>query len=104
MALALPETWQPPAAVEAAELVDPVESARAAGLRYVADLTPGIRRRRVGEGFGYSASDGRPIRDAETLGRIKRLGIPPPRTDVWICPDPRGHLQATGPRARGRRH
>src|SRR5438552_2760071 len=103
MALALPETWQPPAAVEAAELVDPVESARAARLRYVADLSPGIRRRRVGKGFGYAASDGRPIRDAETLGRIRRLAIPPAWTDVWICPDPRGHLQATGRDARGRK-
>src|SRR3989440_12911739 len=103
MALALPETWQPPAAVEAAELVDPVESARAAGLRYVADLTPGIRRQRVGKGFDYTASDGRPIRDAGTLGRIKRLAIPPAWTDVWICPDPRGHLQATGRDARGRK-
>ena len=103
MALALPETWQPPAAVQAAELVDPVESARAAGLRYVADLTPGIRRRRIGKGFGYTASDGRPIGDPETLGRIKSLAIPPAWTDVWICPDPRGHLQATGRDARGRK-
>src|SRR5207302_9861619 len=103
MALALSETWQPPAAVEAAELVDPVESARAAGLRYVADLTPVIRRRRVGKGFAYRASDGRPIGDPETLGRIKRLAIPPAWTDVWICPDPRGHLQATGRDARGRK-
>src|SRR5437868_12349644 len=103
MALALSEAWQPPAAVEAAELVDPVESARAAGLRYVADLTPGIRRRRVGKGFAYRASDGGPIGDPETLGRIKRLAIPPAWTDVWICPDPRGHLQATGRDARGRK-
>jgi DNA topoisomerase-1 len=103
MALALPETWQPPAAVDVAELVDPVESARAAGLRYVSDLTPGIRRRRVGKGFQYIATDGRPIREAESLGRIKRLAIPPAWSDVWICPDPRGHLQATGRDARGRK-
>jgi DNA topoisomerase-1 len=103
MALAVPKTWQQPAAVDAAELVDPVESARAAGLRYVSDLIPGIRRMRVGKGFRYTASDGRPIRDAETLGRIKRLAIPPAWTDVWICPDPRGHLQATGRDARGRK-
>jgi DNA topoisomerase-1 len=104
MALALPpETWQAPAAVDAAELVDPIESARAAGLRYVSDLTPGIRRTRAGKGFRYSASDGRPIRDAETLGQIKRLAIPPAWTDVWICPDPRGHLQATGRDARDRK-
>jgi DNA topoisomerase-1 len=103
MALAPAETWQPPAAADAAELVDPVESARAAGLRYVSDLAPGIRRRRVGKGFGYTDRDGRPIHDAETLERIKRLVIPPAWTDVWICPDPRGHLQATGRDARGRK-
>src|SRR5712692_10241698 len=103
MVLALPQTWQPPAAADAAELVDPVESARAAGLRYVSDLTPGIRRTRAGKGFRYTGSDGHPIRDAESLGRIKRLAIPPAWTDVWICPDPRGHLQATGRDARGRK-
>jgi DNA topoisomerase-1 len=102
MALALPETWQPPAAADAADLVDPVESARAAGLRYVSDLTPGIRRTRAGKGFRYTGSDGRPI-DAETRGRIKHLVIPPAWTDVWISPDPRGHLQATGRDARGRK-
>jgi DNA topoisomerase-1 len=103
MALALEERWQAPSAAEAAELVDPVESARAAGLRYVSDLTPGTRRIRVAKGFRYRASDGRPIRDAETLARIKHLAIPPAWTDVWICPDPRGHLQATGRDARGRK-
>ena len=103
MALALSQTWQPPAAVDAAELVDPVESARAAGLRYVSDLTPGIRRTRAGRGLRYTGSDGRPIRDVETLARIKRLAIPPAWTDVWICPDARGHLQATGRDARGRK-
>ena len=100
MTLALPQSWQPHVCADPSELV---ESARAAGLRYVSDLTPGIRRRRVGKGFGYTASGGRPIRDAETLGRIKRLAIPPAWTDVWICPDPSGHLQATGRDARGRK-
>jgi len=103
MALAVPETWQPPAAVDAAALVDPVDSARAAGLRYVSDLTPGIRRVRTGKGFRYTAPTGQPIRDAGILGRIKRLAVPPAWTDVWICPDPRGHLQATGRDARGRK-
>src|SRR6202035_1451546 len=79
------------------------ESARAAGLRYVSDLTPGIRRARAGNGFRYIGSDGNPIRDAETLGRIKRLAVPPAWTDVWICRDPRGHLQATGRDARRRK-
>ena len=63
MALALPQTEPPPAAVDAAEAVDPVESARAAGLRYVSDLTPGIRRERAGNEFRYTGSDGHPIRD-----------------------------------------
>jgi len=103
MALAVPETWQQRPAVDATELVDPVESARVAGLRYVSDQSPGIRRKRVGKAFSYLASDGHTIRDAETIRRIKRLAIPPAWTDVWICPDPRGHLQATGRDARGRK-
>jgi DNA topoisomerase-1 len=103
MALAVPETWQRRPAVDATELVDPVESARAAGLRYVSDQSPGIRRKRVGKAFSYLASDGHTIRDAETIRRIKGLAIPPAWIDVWICPDPRGHLQATGRDARGRK-
>jgi DNA topoisomerase-1 len=88
---------------DAAELVAPAESARAAGLRYVFDQSPGIRRKRVGKAFTYLDGDGRTIRDAETIRRIKSLAIPPAWTDVWICPDPRGHLQATGRDARGRK-
>src|SRR4030088_2854705 len=103
MALAVPESWQPGPSAEAAELVDPVESARAAGLRYVFDQSPGIRRKRVGKAFTYMDGDGRTIRDAETIRRIKSRAIPPAWTDVWICPDPRGHLQATGRDARGRK-
>src|SRR6202045_4487909 len=103
MALVLPQTWQAPVPADAAEAVEPVESALAAGLRYVSDLTPGIRRARARNGFRYSGSDGHPIHDAETLGRIKRLAVPPAWTDVWISPDPRGHLQATGRDARGRK-
>jgi DNA topoisomerase-1 len=103
MALALPESWQAPAVADSAQLVDPVESARAAALRYVSDLSPGIRRKRAGTAFSYVATDGRIIREPETLRRIKRLVIPPAWTDVWICPHPRGHLQATGRDARGRK-
>jgi len=103
MALAVPETWQRSPAVEAAELVDPVASARAAGLRYVSDQSPGIRRKRVGKAFTYLASDGRTIRDGEIIRRVKSLAIPPAWTDVWICLDARGHLQATGRDARGRK-
>jgi DNA topoisomerase-1 len=103
MALAVPESWQPGPSAEAAELVDPVESARAAGLRYVSDQSPGFQRKRVGKAFTYLAADGRTIRDPETIRRIKSLAIPPAWTDVWICPDPRGHLQATGRDARRRK-
>ncbi len=84
-------------------ITDPVESARAAGLRYVNDAKPGIQRKRCGKSFRYIDPDGKPVRDAETLGRIKSLAIPPAWTDVWICPNPNGHLQATGRDARGRK-
>jgi DNA topoisomerase I len=83
--------------------VDPAESARAAGLRYVYDDRPGIRRVRAGKGFRYVGPDGRAVRDAETLKRIRSLVIPPAWTDVWICPVPNGHLQASGRDARGRK-
>jgi DNA topoisomerase I len=85
------------------DVVDPVASAAVAGLHYVADAAPGIRRRRVGKGWTYTAPDGSRVRDAAALGRIKSLAIPPAWTDVWICPDRRGHLQATGRDARGRK-
>jgi DNA topoisomerase-1 len=103
MAVAVSENWQPSLSADVGELVDPVASARAAGLRYVSDQSPGWRRKRVGKGFTYLDSGGRTLRDAGTVGRIKRLAIPPAWTDVWICPDPRGHLQATGRDARGRK-
>jgi len=103
MALAVRRSWKPPPALDPAELVDPVESARAAGLRYVSDVSPGIRRKHAGKAFTHIAPDGRTIRDRETIRRIKRLAIPPAWTDVWICPDPRGHLQATGRDGRGRK-
>src|SRR5438309_6459576 len=82
---------------------DPVEAARAANLRHVSGTRPGIRRRRSGSGFTYLDPDGRPIRDEETLGRIRSLAVPPAWTDVWICADARGHIQATGRDARGRK-
>jgi DNA topoisomerase-1 len=84
-------------------VVDPAEAARAAGLRYVVDAMPGIRRRKAGKRFAYLDPDGRPVEDEETLARIKALAIPPAWTDVWICPSPRGHVQATGRDARGRK-
>ncbi|HEY2915839.1 MAG TPA: hypothetical protein VGI98_01360 [Candidatus Limnocylindrales bacterium] len=77
--------------------------ARAAGLRYVNDAEPGFRRERHGRGFAYRTAAGELIRDEATIGRIKRLAIPPAWTDVWICADDRGHLQATGRDARQRK-
>ena len=82
---------------------DARESAREAGLRHVHDGMPGIRRRRAGRSFSYLGTDGRPIRDRSELTRIKVLAIPPAWTDVWIAPDRRAHIQATGRDARGRK-
>lgn len=73
-----------------------------AGLRYVGDVEPGIRRRRCGRGFTYTRPDGTPADQGER-DRIAALAVPPAWTDVWICPDARGHLQATGRDARGRK-
>ena len=80
-----------------------IESAKAAGLVYVRDTSPGIRRRRAGQGFAYLNSNGKSLRDASALARIKSLAIPPAYTDVWISTEPRGHIQATGRDARGRK-
>ncbi len=82
---------------------DPAASARAAGLRYVSDETPGIRRRRSGKGWSYLDPAGKTIADAEERVRINSLAIPPAWTDVWICPRDNGHIQATGRDARGRK-
>ncbi|MFL5682182.1 MAG: DNA topoisomerase IB [Chloroflexota bacterium] len=86
-----------------AVIPDGPSSARAAGLRYSTDARPGISRKRAGRGFSYRAVDGAPIRDPAVLRRIRALAIPPAWTDVWICPDANGHLQATGRDARGRK-
>ena len=80
-----------------------VADVRAAGLRYSTDTRPGIARRRRGRAFSYSGPDGRVIRDPKTRARIRSLAIPPAWTDVWICPTPNGHLQATGRDARRRK-
>jgi DNA topoisomerase-1 len=77
--------------------------ASAIGLRYVRADSPGISRRKAGRAFTYELPSGRPVRDEVTLDRIRALAIPPAWTDVWICSDPDGHLQATGRDARGRR-
>jgi len=81
----------------------PLDSARAAGLRYVYDTRPGIARHRTRTGFTYRTPEGRVLRDKVILARIKSLVIPPAWESVWICPLPNGHLQATGRDARGRK-
>ena len=73
------------------------------GLHYTTDAMPGLRRRRRGRGFTYLDARDRAVRDPATLARIRQLAIPPAYTDVWICADARGHLQATGRDARGRK-
>jgi len=84
-------------------LHDPHEAARAAHLHYVSDKKPGISRIREGDGFAYRDPDGTPITDERTIERIHKLAIPPAYTDVWVCRDPQGHLQAVGRDARGRK-
>ena len=96
-------TRKPKSPLEPEIILDPVESAKAAGLRYVSDRRPGIARKASGKNFRYLAPDSTPVRDKDTLARIKSLVIPPAWTDVWICTIPNGHLQATGRDARGRK-
>jgi len=79
------------------------EHARLAGLIYVSDVDPGIRRKRVGKGFVYLAASGKRITDAAELQRIRSLAVPPAYEEVWICQNPRGHIQATGRDARQRK-
>ncbi len=81
----------------------PTTSAKAAGLHYVSDTTPGLVRRRRGTGFSYVDPAGSAVRTAATLRRIRALAIPPAWTDVWICLDEQGHIQATGRDAKGRK-
>lgn len=82
---------------------DAARIARLAGLRWVSDTEPGLRRIRAGKGFAYRDPDGKPVRDADTLERARKLAVPPAYTDVWICARANGHLQATGRDARGRK-
>jgi len=92
------------AASNSAPQVDPLESAKLAGLRYVNDQKmPGIRRIGRKTRVRYLLPNGRTLGDPAELQRIRSLGIPPAWTDVWICPMPQGHLQATGRDARGRK-
>jgi len=82
---------------------DGASFAKAAGLVYTSDSRPGIRRVGRPKRFRYLDSHGKPVRSRECLNRIRSLVIPPAWTDVWICVNPRGHLQATGRDARGRK-
>lgn len=81
----------------------PEEAARAAGLRYIADDHPGISRIRRGRGFSYHTASGDLIESAREKERIESLAIPPAWTDVWICPQADGHIQATGRDSEGRK-
>ena len=78
-------------------------AAKAAKLHYVTDRKPGITRRLEGDHFVFFAPDGSRIEDEATIARIRKMAIPPAYTDVWICRDRNGHLQATGRDARGRK-
>ena len=84
-------------------LDDPAESAKSAGLSYVSTESPGISRKRKGKGFVYFDPNGKVVRDSDTLLRIASLVIPPAWEKVWICPSLRGHIQAVGWDARGRK-
>ena len=81
---------------------DALAAAKEAGLVYVSHAKPGFSRKRVGKSFRYVDVQGKPIKNADDLARIKSLVIPPAWTEVWICPSPRGHIQCTGFDARGR--
>jgi len=85
------------------DLAEPRAAARAARLHYVTDGKPGIRRRVGKDGFEYHQPDGARVTDEDSLARIRKLAIPPAYTEVWICRDPNGHLQAVGRDARGRK-
>ncbi len=89
--------------MESSVTTEYVGSAHAAGLRYVTDAMPGIRRHRHGRGFKYVDPEGRVIRERALLERFRSLVIPPAWTDVWICPREDGHLQVTARDGRGRK-
>jgi DNA topoisomerase-1 len=82
---------------------DPVAAATAASLHHSGDDATGYRRVKRGRGFCYLDASGAAVREAGALSRIRALAIPPAWTDVWVAADPRGHIQATGRDARGRK-
>lgn len=88
---------------DAPAITDACDAAEQAGLVHVDTDMPGITRSRAGRGFCYRDAQGRRITDKAERARLAALAIPPAYDDVWICPDPRGHIQATGRDARGRK-
>ncbi len=88
---------------EPSPVLEPRQAAAAAKLRYVTDRKPGITRERVGDAWVFRKPDGQVIDDEDEIARIRKLAIPPAYTEVWICADARGHLQAVGRDARGRK-
>ena len=101
-AVRLRETQPAPRASESPP-PDALEAAKEAGLRYVSDRAPGITRKRAGNGFRYFAPTGASLREPLEVNRIEAIGIPPAWDNVWICPSARGHIQATGRDAKGRK-
>ena len=99
----LEKTSLPNDAPTLAAVADAIELSASVGLVYVSDGDPGFRRVKRGERFAYLGTDDRALRDAKELKRIASLAIPPAYTDVWICRNARGHLQATGHDVRGRK-
>src|SRR6058998_4207245 len=89
--------------IDASIAIESAEAAAEAGLHYVSDDRPGYTRRANNGESEYLDTEGKRIRDEQRLLRIKRLAIPPAWTDVWICPSPTGHIQATGRDARRRK-
>src|SRR5450755_4420396 len=92
-----PALPQPPPSPES------IKAAKEVGLSYASHTSPGIHRKKSGKSFVYVDAHDKKVRDAKTLSRIKSLVIPPAWNDVWICPTDRGHIQAVGIDARGRR-
>ncbi len=84
-------------------LTEAEKTARLAKLCYVTDTEPGIRRKKSGDDFVYMTAEGQRIKDMEEISRIQHMAIPPAWTDVWICPDPNGHILAVGRDEKGRK-
>lgn len=89
--------------METTRTVEHRNTAADAGLNYVTDGVPGISRRRAGRGWTFSMPDGTRITDKSERERIRSLVIPPAWTEVWICPDPSGHIQVTARDSKGRK-